>query len=178
MFSVLLILYQLAVCLEQVAECWSLILHWVISASLLFKQSLELSLVLQIRSMLILKFDLATVDLALDIHELSKSFKNVRECSVLFIIYVIIIELIDFEASILNWLDIEDVIGDSSEKIIDLLLILIFRGNDDLLIKVVDTNNVADECLQGSLEPVYPSTVGFYLNLNVIVSIHTGHVTV
>ena len=92
--------------------------------------------------MLILELDLATVNLALDIHKLSESLQNVCECSVPITFYVI-----KFVSSILDWLNIEDVIVDSSDKIIDLLLILVLGGNHYLLIEVVDTNNVADEGL-------------------------------
>lgn len=86
--------------------------------------------------------------------------------------------IIEFETCILNWLNIEQVITDSAEKIVHLLLILILSGNDNLLVKVVDTDDITDKGLQSSLKPVDPRSVSGDLNINIIVYVDTSHVTV
>jgi len=110
----------------------------------------------------------------LDIHDLVEGLENVGQSGVRSSIDVII----EFETCILNWLNIEQVITDSAEKIVHLLLILILSGNDNLLVKVVDTDDITDKGLQSSLKPVDPRSVSGDLNINIIVYVDTSHVTV
>jgi len=124
--------------------------------------------------MLVLKLDLAAVNLALDIHKFVESLENISQTCIRFGIDVIT----KFKSGLLNWLDIEQVEADTAENIIDLLLILILGGDNNLLVKVIDTDDITDESLQGSLEPVNPRTVCNNLKFIVIEHVYTGHVAV
>ena len=150
-----------------------MILHWILPTLLFIKESLKLSLVFLIRSMLVLELDFSVLDFGLHIHEFVESVENVGQRGVRFTF-----DVINFKTSFFNWLDVYKIIHDSSKDVIYLLLIFILSGNDNLLVKVVDTNDVANKGLQGSLKPVYPRTIGRDLNNGVIVDINACHVAI
>ena len=124
--------------------------------------------------MLVFQGDLSRLNLALDVHEFVEDVEHVGEGGVVSGGQL----LTEFEASLLDWSNVQQVVHDPSKNVINLLLILVLSGNDNLLVEVVDTDDVANECLQGRLEPVDPGAIELQLDDHVVVHVHTRHVAV
>jgi len=99
--------------------------------------------------MLIGDLNFSIINFMLHINDFADDVNDISNAS---IFLLVVIELIaKLETSFLNWLNIEKVIADSSKNIPYLLLILILCCNNHLLIQTIDSNNVTNHILKGSL---------------------------
>ena len=66
------------------------------------------------------------------------------------------IDVINIVGSILDWLNIQEIVTDTAKDVPYLLLVLVLGSNDHLLIEVIDTDDITNHVLKSSLEPVNP----------------------
>ena len=104
--------------------------------------------------MLIGNLNYSVINLLLNIHQLVDKMDDITKLSILRFVVIIIVTVL--KTCIFNWLDVSKIVTDSSKNIPNLLLIFILCGDNHLLIKVIDSNDITNHVLQGSLKPIYP----------------------
>jgi len=129
-------------------RCW-LFFHVAFSLFFLINESVVFSLGSLESFMLVSNLNLSIINFLLHIRDL---VDNVNDTSHVSIFWFVVIEFISkFKPSFLNWLNVVKVIHDSSKYVPHLLLILILCCNNHLLIETIDSNNVTNHVLKGSL---------------------------